>query len=175
MDLKKLKLLLEKYYEGETSLEEEKILKEFFGQEGLLEENFADKEILGFFNSDKTHLPTNFDQELKALIEDEFKNNPKRRFLKIIKWSGSIAAAIIIAIGIFEINFKEQPHLYVDTYKDRDKAYKETEQVLLFISQTMNHKAKGLKYLANVDNSLKQINKLSKIDESLNSIKNENN
>ncbi len=33
MDLKRIKTLLEKYYSGETTLEEERILREYFSNE----------------------------------------------------------------------------------------------------------------------------------------------
>ncbi len=38
MDLKKMKALLEKYYNGDTSIEEEKILKNYFERDDISED-----------------------------------------------------------------------------------------------------------------------------------------
>jgi hypothetical protein len=175
MDLQRIKLLLEKYYRGETSLEEEKILKEHFRQENSSGSDDVDKQIINFLDSGKTQLPTDFYQEFVSTIENEWKKDTKYRFIKILKWTSGIAAIFILAIGIMIFNKKDNTPTLADTYKNKKEAYAETKQVLLFISYKMNRKANGLKYLSNIDNSLKQVTALSKINETLNSIKNENN
>ncbi len=174
MDSQKIKFLLDKYYQGETSLEEERILKNYFNQQNSSNKDFADKEILNYFNSDKIVMSSNFTNEIDDIVEKEWKYSTKRRFLKIVKWSSSIAAVLIIAIGVFVFD-KVEPPAITDTYKTEDEAYMETKKVLLFISNTMNNKTASLKYLSNVNDSFEKCAQLSKINETLNSIKNENN
>lgn len=174
MDLQKIKILLDKYYKGETSLEEERILKEYFGQQNPSDKDIADKQILNYFNSDKIAVPANFNQEINTIIENEWKRDTKRRFIRIVKWSSSVAAVFIIAVGILILT-KDKPPLYTDTYKTTDEAYLETKKVLLYISNTMNNKTAGIKYLSNFNDTFEQCSKLSKINETLNSVKNENN
>jgi len=174
MDSQKIKLLLEKYYKGETSLEEERILKDCFNQQNSLDNDDADAEILSYFNSDKIVIPPNLTNEIDDIVENEWKYSSKRRLLKIVKWSSSIAAVLIIAVGVFVFN-KVEPPAYVDTYQMEEEAYMETKKVLLFISNTMNTKTASLKYLSNVNDSFEKCAQLSKINETLNSIKNENN
>lgn len=174
MDSQKIKFLLDKYYQGKTSLEEERVLKEYFSQQNSSYNDTADKEILSHFNSDKTFLPANFMDEMDEIVECEWKYSSKRRFLKIVKWSSSIAAVLIIAVGVFVFNKVGSP-AYTDTYQTEEEAYMETKKVLLFISNTMNNKTASLKYLSNVNDSFEKCAQLSKINETLNSIKNENN
>jgi hypothetical protein len=175
MDSQKIKILLEKYYNGETSLDEEKILREHFRQQNSHDNHVVDKQIINYFDSGKIHVPPDLTQELSNAIENEWKNETKHRFIKILKWTSAIAAIFILAIAIVIFNKKDNPPLLADTYKSQEEAYAQTKQVLLFISYKMNKKANGLKYLSNIDNSLNPITELSKINETLNSIKNENN
>lgn len=174
MDSQKIKFLLDKYYQGETSLEEEKILKVYFSQQSSSYKDDGDKEILSYFNSDKIVIPTNLTNDINDIVEKEWKYSTKRRFLKIVKWSSGIAAVLIIAIGVFVFN-KVEPPAITDTYKTEEEAYMETKKVLLFISNTMNNETASLKYLSNVNDSFEKCAQLSKISETLNSIKNENN
>ena len=174
MDLHKIKILLDKYYQGETSLEEERILKEYFSQQNSQKNNLADNHIMNYFDSQKVVIPTNLNEELNDIVENEWKHDTKLRFIKIVKWAASIAAVIVFAIGIM-IFSKDKPSMYADTFQTHDEAYMETKRVLLFISNTMNNKTGSLKYLSNAGNSLIHITKLSEIDKTLNSIKNEDN
>jgi hypothetical protein len=171
MDLQRIKIILEKYYQGETTLDEEKILKEYFRQNNSLESSDPEKQLLNYYDSAKTSIPITLKKELNDIIDKEFEREPKQSSIKIIKWISSIAAILIVAIGIFFFKARNSEQLYKDTFKNQTEAYTETKQVLLFISSKMNSKTKSLRYLSNVDISLKQISKLSKIDKSLNSIK----
>jgi hypothetical protein len=170
MDSDKIRILLQKYYLGETSLEEEKILKQYLSEFSQAE--FAnDKQLVDYYLSSQITVPGDLNEELDDLIENEWKKETKGKFYRIIRWSSSVAALLIIALSIFFYSKKENQTALADTYKDPRVAYAETQKVLLFISNTMNRKAASLKYLSNVDNSFGQCGKLSKINETLNSVK----
>jgi hypothetical protein len=175
MDLQRIKSILEKYYSGESTLEEEKFLKEYFGQMDLTDNNMADKEILGFFNSGKATMPAGYLEELNNYVENKWITEIRNKYYSVIKWASSIAAILILSVGIIIFNNKEKPAVMADTYTNPEAAYLKTKQVLVFISKTMNSNTHGLKYLSDADKSLKTCNKLSKINETFNSIKNENN
>ncbi len=175
MDLQRIKILLEKYYRGETSLDEEKILKEHFRQQDSSKTDIVDKEIINYFDASKKSVPADLNQEPSNILENAWENDTKPRFKKILKWTSSIAAVFILTIGILIYNKKHDQPLHADTFKNPKEAYAETKQVLLFISNKMNSKTTGLKYLSTMDNSLKHCKELSKINQMLNSIKNENN
>jgi len=75
--VQKARLLLDKYYEGFTSVEEEKLLYIFLSQKNLPEQFEADKAILSYFSSHK-------------------KKN-KTRVVPLLRWT-SIAASVTIGI-----------------------------------------------------------------------------
>lgn len=175
MDSQKIKILLDKYYQGETTLEEEKLLKEYFSQNNPSDIDFADKHLVDFFLASKTPVPEDLNDQLDALIETEWERETKLKFTTIIKWAGSVAAVLIITLGVLFYEKKETPVVLADSYKNPQEAYEETKKVLLFISNKMNKNTSNLKYLSEIDNSLNRCNELSKIDKSLNTVKDENN
>ena len=90
--------LLEKYYEGFTSVEEEKRLYNFLSQKRLPEQFEADRAILGYFASQK--------------------KRSKIQPLTLLRWT-SIAASV--AIGLLIVYFllprKYDSYAYVDGKK----------------------------------------------------------
>jgi hypothetical protein len=174
MDLLKIKSILDKYYKGETSLEEEKILKEFFRQQTHLDNTQADQQIMGHFDSGMVSVPAGFEKELMQVIEDEWESESKLRLGTTLKWAGSVAAILIITFAVLLYNGREKPVVIADTYSNPEAAYIKTKQVLVFISKTMNKNSNGLKYLSDANKSINRCKKLNKINETLNSIKNEN-
>jgi uncharacterized secreted protein with C-terminal beta-propeller domain len=174
MDSKRIKKLLDKYYQGETSLEEQEILKEYFNNDSLQNGNNEDKMIFNYLQSEKSVIPADLTETLDKIIDNEAKKN-KTKVVKIVRWAGSIAAILLIGILFLVFGKVEnktiEKTLYADTYSDPEQAFKETQKVLLFISKTMNKKSTGIQHLAEIDKSLKKCNELSKIDETLNSVK----
>ncbi len=173
MDSQRIKTLLDKYYQGDTTLEEEKLLKEYFIQNNPLDFDIADKYLVDYFLASKIQIPVDLNEQLDSLIENEWENETKLRFSTILKWAGSVAAVLIIALGILYYEKKDNPVVLADSYQNPQEAYEETKKVLLFISNKMNSKPASLKHLSEIDNSLKRCNDLSKIDKSLNTIKDE--
>lgn len=88
--------LLEKYYEGFTSAEEERQLRLFMSQPDLPEQYDADRTILGYFTKEKEAA------------------KPKQKPLVIpvvIRWT-SVAAALVGGIFLVKSLLTEQPHCY---------------------------------------------------------------
>jgi len=91
-------ILLNKYYEGSTSGEEEKLLQAFLSQKHLPGRFDADKDISGYFASQR--------------------KKSKRQIVPLLRWT-SIAASVII--GWLVINFlisgKSYSYAYIDGKK----------------------------------------------------------
>jgi len=116
--IEQAEVLLDKYYEGFTSVEEEKLLQAFLSQKNLPGQFDADKAMLSYFASQK--------------------KKSKVQIIPLIRWS-SIAAAVII--GILIVNFlssgKSESYAYIDGKKITDiKQVK--EQVLVSIQSWNN-------------------------------------
>lgn len=87
--------LLEKYYEGETTIEEEKELKRFFQQEPVPAHLASHAAQFGYFVEARNEYPSlTFGSELSALL-DPPKQTPVRRFGS---WLLRIAAGLALLI-----------------------------------------------------------------------------
>jgi len=96
--IEEAEVLINKYYDGYTSAEEERLLHAFLSQKNLPEQFEADKAILGYFASHK--------------------KNSKIQIIPLLRWT-SLAASVII--GIIIINFlipaKSNSFAYIDGKK----------------------------------------------------------
>ena len=93
MELSRVKILVDKYFDGLTSLEEEQELRRYFAQvESIPEEYQVVKKMLGTFDT-LSHKSPNREVNVHAEI--------KRRntFRLNMKWMTGIAAAVAILIG----------------------------------------------------------------------------
>lgn len=174
MEYKEIEKLLNKYLEGESSLEEEALLKDYFAQPGLPAEQHEMQEMFRYFTDSKSESspPFNITNEINTLIESEWKKETNNHFRRIIAWAVSAAAVLVISIGLFQ--YLNKPEAVVkDTYKDPKLAYLETQKALMMVSRVMNRNTVKLKYLSKVDESFEQVQKVAKIDQIVNSVKNQ--
>ncbi|HNV53393.1 MAG TPA: hypothetical protein PKM28_10910, partial [Tenuifilaceae bacterium] len=107
MESQRIKTLLEKYYQGETTLEEESLLKEYFSKNSPSDIDLADKYLVDFFLASKTQIPVDLNEQLDNLIENEWERETKLKFSTILKWAGSVAAVLIVALGILYYEKKD--------------------------------------------------------------------
>lgn len=92
--------LLNKYYEGKTSLEEESELKELFQED---ENHTSDQDIFGYFEK-KSKIPIDLEESVFTNIETK---NKKRKTIRMRLYSLSSAAAIIILFLSIYLDFRE--------------------------------------------------------------------
>ncbi|MCK5170760.1 MAG: hypothetical protein KAQ75_12855, partial [Bacteroidales bacterium] len=102
MDLKKIKALLERYYNGDTTSAEEKILREYFSSDIIDKEFVADKDIFLYQTHEKDisdNMPDISDEIWNNINKNEkgkLKKNNNLRYIFL-----RIAASIIILTGSF--------------------------------------------------------------------------
>ncbi len=169
MDTKEIKVLLEKYFEGETTLEEDQALFDFFSGESIdpafrpLQKQFlllqSAREPLDFDPA--------FERRMAELIEAEqvislpvHKTNWIKRF--------AVAATIAILIGVSGvIVLNREWHKEKDTYSDPRIAYAEAQKTLLYVSQKMNQGMKPLGAVSKINAGAKPLKSLKKLDHSM--------
>ena len=107
MDIKYIEQLLESFYEGATSIEEERVLFDFF-QGTDVPESMKDEQqlFLKLYRSEEIAVPFGLESKLENLIDELDKDNksdtkPARPKIKSInwKWVSGIAASIVIFIS----------------------------------------------------------------------------
>lgn len=150
MDYKYIEQLLERYWQCETSLEEEAILRTFFSQNEIPAELMPYK---GLFSGEKTlqeaRLDESFDGKVLAKVE---KDQPvKARKLSLTRslmpfYKAAACVAIILTLGnAAQTSFRQQDigddynyETYQDSYNDPEMAYDQISNALQMVSQSLN-------------------------------------
>lgn len=99
--------LLNKYYKGETSLEEEKEIKKMILAE---EEISSEQDIFGYYKLEST-IPEDLEENIFAAINEKQKN---RKSFKIRLFSISSAAAVILIFLSIYIDFRNTRNLQLE-------------------------------------------------------------
>lgn len=168
MNTSEIEDLLEKYYAGETSLQEEKSLKEYFLNSEVPDTLKSHKQMFSLFNRESRQEISNpgFDQKISGLLGESLVNTPvikihhhKSRFLFIT----SIAASILILIGLFftlSEDFLKKDTIYIS--ESHDMAYAEANEALLIVSSNLNAGLKQVERLQMVDKAMKNLQLFNK-------------
>ena len=150
-DPKEIEKLLDRYFKGETSTEEEQALRKFFTDGEFPRQMKAEAELFRFFDRERSGaLPEDLEQRLDSLLPAR---GSGRSFLHVNRryyWISGLAAAILILAGIFidlKIRKNSPVTVMVDTYEDPYLAYEEAKKVIYMVSEKMNTAKEPLKKL----------------------------
>ena len=158
-----LNRLLEKYYNGESTEEEERTLKDFFTNSDSIKGYETEKKIFGFFSEESNIPELSPDFEMKLIGEiDAYERKTKlftqKRFIYSVL---STVAALLFAVTSYFFLFNKEENF--DTYSDPKIAYNETVRILFNISSQLNRGNKALKPIGKMhtitDNCFKTLNK----------------
>lgn len=143
MDTKDLKRLIEKYWEGQTSLSEESSLRKWFSENKAPVELEAEARLFGYFNhQNEESLSSDFEDKIISQIE---KTPTKTVFWNsaFLNWKvAAVVSGIIVATVVLKNPFGSSTTMN-DTYENPQDAYEATKAILMTISANMN---KGKKY-----------------------------
>ncbi len=169
MNSRQTENLLERYFNGETSLEDEKNLREFFQKKDIPPHLLSLKAQFEYFSDEHDHnyLDESFDNKILNEISKEDKlqiRHTRRRFLYT---ASGIAASILIILSIF-FKFDPLTSKVEDTFSDPMAAYLETKKALLFVAETFNKGAEPISKVAKFDDGVQQLSKLSSLNTGIN-------
>lgn len=164
MIIDEVKYLLDLFYEGRSTKEEEEKLKKFFQSEDVPDELKVDKEVfLGFFDSD-VEPPASLSADLEKLIDREEKQENKAKNIKLYIPLLSVAAsiALIVACGVWFMKsspMSEKPIVENGTHLVASDSVKlmQAEKALSLVSSKLN---KGLAKASKVDDQLNKTNEI---------------
>lgn len=146
MELDKIEALLEKYFEGETTLAEEEILHDYFSSTNVAPHLEQYQKLFAYFKSEKQ-------QQSRSAIPQP--NNRKKQ----IAWI-SIAAsvAILLGVGMYAYNnINQKADSQFGTYDDPEVAFRETQKALAMLSSNVNVGIQSVHYVDNYENTKEQI------------------
>ena len=156
--------ILVKYFEGETSLAEERKLREYFRQEDIPDHLVELREQFDLFEKEGSiELPDSFDEELFEEIKKQERGRKISRRNNIYYISG-VAATILILITVF---FRFDPFLSSrqGNNAEAELAFTQASNILYFVSDKFNKGADPLGKMARFDEGVKNLNSVKKFDE----------
>lgn len=144
MESNKIEKLLERYELGQTSSAEEKLLRDYFLKEEVPSHLRSYQLIFQYAQKEKQKA-----SGVKASL-----GSGKNKFI----WS-SVAAVLIIAVGLFFLNNPgEDPgNRDLGTITDEEQALQKTKEALNMVSQLMNEGKADLVYLKEFNNTRNKI------------------
>lgn len=150
MELAKIEQLVEKYFDGETTLAEEKELKTYFSSDNVAPHLVQYQSIFQFFVHEKE---AQFSESLTL------KNKNKKQFIGL-----GIAASLVLLAGLltfFHLNNEAQKNSFntndLGQFESPEQAFKETQKALALLSSNVNVGMKSVNYINEYQNSKKLI------------------
>ena len=169
MDTRQIKILLEKYFEGQTTLEEEQALTDYFTGETNVPELLPYRQQFVLLNSLREQDPVipDFEDRLIRMIDSQHEEKQysmrPRSFYRL-----AVAASIAILIGITGyLIMNNLWHREQDTYEDARLAYAEAQKTLLYVSQKMNQGIKPLSAVSKINSGTESLKNLKKLNTSM--------
>lgn len=147
----KIEKLLDKFLDAETSLQEEKILADYFQNENIKPEWLIYKDMFGYFEESKNEVTS------KSFVPKTRKI--KSLFNRLQKYAAVIMLALIGALFYYQQSTASEN---LGTYDDPKVALEQTKEVFNLISYHLNAPSEEMKYLQTLENTQKQyINKIT--------------
>ena len=169
--LEEIRKILDRFYLGETTLEEERKLHDYFSSNTVPEEFIRDKELFLAMDSgnDSVEVPDNLNQKIIAAIDKEERSTTRTRRISVFSLSGLAAGLLVmIAVYLFYIRTDTQAVLASqemnDTYEDPEEAYEEAKRALAYVSTKLNNGTSELEHVKKVSKTADPLKSLSKIN-----------
>jgi len=175
MNREKIKALLEKYYEGNSSSEEEKLLRNYFLGDHIEEEFLPHRDIFIFSESEissNKDIPDISNEIWDNIQSSNNVNTFKKR--KLIHNYLSIAAGIAILIVSFFFlrdEIQKDTIQFEDTYENPELAYLQAKEALLYVSTKLNSGTEHLEPIKKIDKGAEELKVLSTFNQGLNELK----
>ena len=145
MELIEIESILEKYFDGSTSIEQEKQLTNYFSSNNVAQHLQQYKPMFKYFELEKQ---ATFNKEI------HLKTNKK------IAWF-SIAASIVLLVGIatffYQNNKYASPEDGLGTYQSPEIAFVETQKALQMLSANVNVGLNSVSYIDEYQNTKNKI------------------
>ena len=138
METDRMKQLLEKFYDGLTTEQEELTLKEFFQGDDMPDSLLHEKELFLQLTANRTTVPPNLEEHLSRKIDEWERASQPRTFQ--LRWIGGIAASVVILLTIGSLLPIWNP-TPKDTCASVEEAYLVAQKALILFSNSVN---KGL-------------------------------
>ncbi|MFG4004534.1 hypothetical protein ACHRV1_14930 [Flavobacterium aquidurense] len=159
MEFNKIEDLLEKYFQGETTIAEEKELKAYFSSPNVAQHLEQYKPLFGYFSQVKeqksTQEPESFARTGEAIPLQTKKRN--------VAWL-SIAASAVVLLGIGTYFYTSEKNTApvvaqseLGTYDNPEEALAATQKALALLSNNVNVGIESVQYIKEYEQSKNKI------------------
>lgn len=159
MELNKIENILEKYFQGETSIAEENELRDYFSSSNVAQHLEQYQPIFSYFSQVKQQKSTyeleDLDQTGEAIPLQTKKQN--------VGWL-SIAASVVVLLGIGTYFYTSEKtttpvvaQSELGTYDNPEKAFAETQKALALLSNNVNVGIESVQYIKEYEQSKNKI------------------
>jgi hypothetical protein len=179
MNFEHLKSLLDKYFEGETTLEEEQLLLTYFNSTDIDSRLQQYQPLFQFFKAEKAIEMQVSEGSIRVVAYPKLEaQNPKP--LKILRggnlWLKGMAAMLILTVGSFfliktlykpkDLGLAENNRIVIyDENDDPEKAFEEVQAALKLVSKKMRKGENGAKAgMKKVKKATDEVHKILKND-----------
>ena len=150
MEFNKIEILIEKYFQGETSIVEEKELRSYFSSQNVAPHLEQYKAMFGYFT--------------QAKKQEFVKEIPQITKKRNVMWL-SVAASVVVLLGVatfYMINTNEPVNNQneLGTYESPEIAFKETQKALALLSLNVNVGIESVMYVQEYETAKNRIFKL---------------
>lgn len=158
--------MLQKYYDGISSLEEELDLIEYFSENETPKEwKWAKEQLLGLraISNEDIPMPDDLQQSILQHLEPVQKENKVRRLnTRPIYSVISVAASLVLIVSAL-VFLNRQPD--TGTIDNTEVAFAETKQALDLVSKYFNQGTEELQNLNIIGEAVKPLDNLQRVDE----------
>ncbi|NNF01993.1 MAG: hypothetical protein HKN22_04860 [Bacteroidia bacterium] len=166
MDLNRINILLQRFFDGKSSEAEERELEQFLAKdpEQLPEQIRADAQYFKYLKEqrslkfDSNKIESGF---LDKIDEKQEKVFDLRRYKRLL-FASAVAASIVLMF-VFYNNFNNKQSDTLNTahseIQDPDEAYAEVKNALMTVSVNFNEGAEGFQKISSFDKAQKSLNK----------------
>jgi hypothetical protein len=169
MKTSEVKILLQKYYDGVTSVTEESMLEEYLLSSVCEAEFEADRlhfEALASMRNEEIEVPDDLEASvLHTLALVRKKAVPARR--RILYVSFSIAAGLLLMVSTFVLLSRHDQTTYTS---DPDLAYAQSREALELVSKYFNQGTAQLSELNKLNQAMEPLNRLNSLDKAARSL-----
>jgi hypothetical protein len=155
MESQKIHILLQKYFDAETTLEEENELITYFSS-GEVDETL--KMYVPMFSGIKElsvdESPDLGDDLMNYILESEHKE--KLRYRLMWQMVSGVAASVILVM--LAVNFYSDQNQWKDTYNNPDQAYAEASKTLNFVAGKYNKGLAQLRPIGRIESAVNPLN-----------------
>lgn len=165
MTTKEIEELLQRYYEGLTTLEEENQLKNYFSGDAIPKHLQPLAEQFRFFDhasKEEINNPSFEEDFFEKVLEKDHKS--KVRNLTPIYYSLSTAAAVLLFVGVYFM-FKGETRTDLtktSIISSNEVSYLQTKEILMNVSLAFNKGVDEIKHLQKFEGAVDKAGKVSK-------------